>query len=135
MWRPYSNAPKALYAAGEMAVGSEIEPHASETVVCLVTTPQANARQIASAMVDEELAACVNVVPLVHSVYRWKGKVEQDDEALLVVKTTRAAVARLDELLREIHPYENFELVALDVLAGSRSYLEWIGSSVSPAPD
>jgi periplasmic divalent cation tolerance protein len=104
-----------------------------DAVVCLITTPQAHARPIASAALDKKLAACVNVVPLVLSLYWWEGKVEQDEEALLVVKTTRGTVPRLEDLLRRIHPYENFELVALEIVAGSRSYLAWIASSVGPA--
>jgi periplasmic divalent cation tolerance protein len=118
-----------------MRSDSDIEPRATGAVMCLVTTPTAEAHRIALKIVEHELAACVNVVPVVNSVYRWKGKIEHDDEALLLVKTMHAAVSALDELLRTIHPYENFELVALDVLAGSESYLEWIGSSVSLAPD
>jgi len=102
----------------------------AEPVVCLVTTPPDQARAIAAAIVERELVACVNIVPLVHSVYRWEGKVEQDDESLLVIKTTRAAVGRLTDALRELHPYENFELVALDVVAGAPAYLDWIESSV-----
>jgi periplasmic divalent cation tolerance protein len=116
-----------------MAIGSNTESGAVGTVVCLVTAPQANARSIASAVIDEQLAACVNVVPLVRSIYRWKGKVQEDDEALLVIKTTSAAVARLEALLSTIHPYENFELVALDVVAGAQGYLDWIGQSVGRA--
>jgi periplasmic divalent cation tolerance protein len=103
---------------------------ATDAVVCLVTAPQADARSIASAAIDQQLAACVNIIPLVHSLYRWDGKLEQDDEALLLVKTTRAAVSGLDDLLRTIHPYDTFELIALDIVAGSHPYLDWIGGSV-----
>jgi periplasmic divalent cation tolerance protein len=102
-----------------------------EYVVCLVTAPPDQARAIAEALVERELVACVNVVPLVHSVYRWQGAVEHDDEALLVVKTTREAVARLTDALGELHPYENFELVALPVQDGAPAYLDWISGSVS----
>ncbi len=105
----------------------------TDAVVCLITTPQADASSIASSMVDEKLAACVNIVPRVQSVYRWEGETKQDDEALLVVKTVRTKVSQLDELLQSVHPYENFELISLDIAAGSRSYLEWIASSVDPA--
>jgi periplasmic divalent cation tolerance protein len=108
-------------------------PQAPDAVVCLVTAPQGNAHAIAVTIVERELAACVNIVPLVQSVYRWEGKVQEDEEALLAIKTTNGAVSRLDELLRAIHPYGNFELVALDVVAGSERYLEWIGSSVGSA--
>jgi periplasmic divalent cation tolerance protein len=101
-----------------------------EPVVCLVTAPPDQARAIAEALVERELAACVNIVALVQSVYRWQGAVEHDDEALLIVKTTRAAVAPLTAALGELHPYENFELVALDVADGAPAYLDWIAGSV-----
>jgi periplasmic divalent cation tolerance protein len=101
-------------------------------VVCLVTTPHDRAREIASALLEQKLVACVNILESVQSLYWWEGKIEQDEEALLVVKTTREALAGIDTLLAKIHPYENFELVALDVVDGSRSYLEWIAKSVAP---
>ena len=72
----------------------------------------------------------MNIVAPVRSVYRWKGAVEHDDEALLVIKTTRAAIAALDTALGELHPYETFELVALDHRR-SADYLAWIGESVA----
>ena len=104
---------------------------AREPVVCLVTTPLDQALPIAAALVERELVACVNIVAGVQSVYRWKGAVEHDEESLLVIKTTRAAVAALDTALRELHPYETFELVALDVAGGSADYLDWIAGSVT----
>jgi periplasmic divalent cation tolerance protein len=104
---------------------------AAEHVVCLVTTPPDQARPIAEAIVGREVAACVNIVALVHSVYRWEGEVQSDDESLLVIKTTREAVGPLTDAVRELHPYENFELVALDIEAGAPSYLDWIADSVT----
>ena len=101
-----------------------------QPVVCLVTAPPDQARAIADALVERELAACVNIVALVQSVYRWQGAVEHDDEALLVVKTTRSAVAPLTAALGELHPYENFELVVLRVEGGAPAYLDWIAGSV-----
>jgi periplasmic divalent cation tolerance protein len=115
-----------------MADGATIESRPSEAVVCLVTTPQTDAERIASTVVEEGLAACVNILPLVRSIYRWQGKLQQDDEALLVLKTTRGTISRLDDRLGAIHPYETFELVALDVVAGAQRYLEWIEGSVDP---
>jgi periplasmic divalent cation tolerance protein len=99
-------------------------------VVCLVTTPTANGREIARAVVEARLAACVNIVPRVESIYRWEGKIEADEESLLVIKTTRAAVEPLTAAIRAVHPYENFELVALDIAGGSPLYLDWIAESV-----
>ena len=109
-------------------------PQATDAVVCLITAPQGNARAIAATIVERQLAACVNIIPLVQSIYRWKGKLEEDEEALLVVKTTRPAVGRIEGLLDTVHPYENFELVALDVVAGAQSYLEWIEASTGQSP-
>ncbi|HUR86246.1 MAG TPA: divalent-cation tolerance protein CutA [Solirubrobacteraceae bacterium] len=99
-------------------------------VVCLVTAPPDRAHAIATALVERELVACVNIVALVHSVYRWQGAVEHDDESLLVCKTTRPAVAALRDALAELHPYENFELVALGIEDGAPAYLDWIAASV-----
>jgi periplasmic divalent cation tolerance protein len=103
----------------------------ADAVVCLVTTPPDRARDIAEALVAKRLAACVNVVAGVESVYRWEGEVTRDDESLLVVKTTRAAVPAIEDELRHIHPYDTFELIALDVAAGAAPYLSWIGESVA----
>lgn len=102
----------------------------ADAVVCLVTTPPDRAHDIAEALVAARLAACVNVVPLVDSVYRWEGEVTRDEESLLVVKTTHAAIPAIEDELSRIHPYDTFELIALDVTAGAARYLSWIGESV-----
>jgi periplasmic divalent cation tolerance protein len=102
----------------------------ADAVVCLVTTPPDAAAGIARALVEQRVAACVNVVAGVRSTYRWEGVVTEDDEALLVVKTTHAALAALEAALDRLHPYDNFELVALDVSGGAPAYLSWIGDSV-----
>lgn len=112
---------------------SNVRGVSSSAVVCLITTPLADAERIATVTVERQLAACVNVVPLVRSIYRWQGALQRDEEALLIVKTTPAAVPALERLLTEIHPYDTFELVALDVSAGGARYLEWIGASVGAA--
>lgn len=101
-------------------------------VVCLVTAPPADAARLAALAVESELAACANVVPLVSSVYRWQGEIQTGDESLLLLKTTGPAIPGLERLLGEHHPYETFELVALEVAGGSAAYLEWIASSVNP---
>jgi periplasmic divalent cation tolerance protein len=106
-----------------------------DVAVCLITAPTDAAGAIAAALVERELAACVNIVPLVHSVYRWQGEIEHGDESLLVVKTTRDLVAACNDALVELHPYDTFELVALDVAGGAPDYLEWICRSVSRPAD
>jgi periplasmic divalent cation tolerance protein len=91
---------------------------------------QEEARRIAHALVERQLAACVNIVPGVESVYRWKGNVESTPEWLLLIKTTAATFLRLREALQELHSYEVPECVALAVEDGSPAYLEWLGESV-----
>ncbi len=104
----------------------------SERVVALSTVGTAeDAERIARALVERRLAACVNVVPNVVSVYRWKGEVARDEELLLVIKTRRDRLEALREALAGLHPYEVPELVALPVEAGHEPYLAWVDESVS----
>ncbi len=88
------------------------------------------ARGIAQTLVERQLAACVNIVPQMESVYRWQGEVETATEWLLVIKTTAEAFDRLRETLSELHSYELPECIAIAVEDGSAAYLEWIGESV-----
>lgn len=81
---------------------------------------------IAGRLVEERLAACINVVPGLRSVYRWQGKIEIDDEALLLIKTTAARFEALRERVRELHPDEVPEIVAAPVVQGLDSYLRWV---------
>ncbi len=102
----------------------------TDALVVLVTTPTPErAAEIARALVEERLAACGNVVPGLRSVYRWEGKVHEDAEALLVLKTTRARFEALRDRVLALHPYELPEVVALPVEAGSAPYLAWIAES------
>jgi len=98
------------------------------------------AERIASMLVDTRLAACVQILPAIKSVYRWKGEIVREYEVLLSAKTTREKFAELDHAVRAIHSYETPEIVALPVTAGSEPYLKWlldcIGSPhVSEDPD
>lgn len=88
------------------------------------------ARNIANALVERQLAACVNIVPQIESIYRWQGKVETASEWLLIVKTTEAAFGRLRDALLELHSYELPECIAIEIKDGSSDYLQWIGESV-----
>lgn len=103
----------------------------TDAIVVLVTSPDADqAAELARALVEEGLAACGNIVPGLRSIYRWEGKLCDDAEALLLLKTE----ARLFEPLRArvlaLHPYTTPEVIALPVTAGSAPYLEWIAASV-----
>jgi periplasmic divalent cation tolerance protein len=102
-------------------------------VVGLITAPVDRAAAIARAIVERRLAACVNIVHDVRSIYWWDGAVQDDTESLLVVKTTSAMVPALNEALVDLHPYDTFELVVLDITDGNPPYLEWIGASITGA--
>jgi periplasmic divalent cation tolerance protein len=98
----------------------------------LVTVPsREDGERIAEALVGEALAACVNVVGPIRSIYRWQGAVCRDDEHLLLIKTTAAGYAALESRVLELHGYENPEVIALPVEQGAAAYLEWIGKSVT----
>ncbi|MGH9537017.1 MAG: divalent-cation tolerance protein CutA [Terriglobales bacterium] len=88
------------------------------------------ARKIGRTLVERLLAACVNVVPQVTSIYRWEGEIEEGEEFLLVVKTTRAAFERVREAILELHSYEVPECICVAIDDGSVGYLSWIGQSV-----
>jgi periplasmic divalent cation tolerance protein len=98
--------------------------------VVLITAPPDKAVEIARTLVESRLAACVNIVERVRSVYWWEGRVTEDAEALLIVKTSRGALADLIGKVREIHPYKVPEVIALPVEAGLDDYLEWVESEV-----
>jgi len=89
---------------------------------------EACANAIALAVVDAGLAACVNILPRVQSVYRWQGAVETASEIPLLIKTTGAAYPALETKIRELHPYELPEIVALDIARGLPGYLAWVAA-------
>ncbi|HEX9241649.1 MAG TPA: divalent-cation tolerance protein CutA [Anaeromyxobacter sp.] len=102
-------------------------------IVVLVTAPTADrAAELARTLVEERLAACGNVVPGLRSIYRWEGKVQEDAEALLLLKTTRARFEALRDRVLALHPYQVPEVIALPVEAGSAAYLDWIAAETSP---
>ena len=96
--------------------------------VVLSTAPPAAAEQIARALVDERVAACVNLLPGAVSIYRWKGAVQRDEEVLLVIKTRDDKLPALREAIRRVHPYEVPELVALapEAAEGDDAYARWV---------
>lgn len=100
-----------------------------DVVAVLISAPDADtAQRIGRALVEERLAACVNVIPGVSSIYRWKGAVEEAAEVLLVVKTRAARADALAARVRTLHPYELPEVVVLPVRGGSRAYLQWVAA-------
>lgn len=103
----------------------------TDALVVLVTAPTAEkAGEIARALVEEKLAACGNVLPGVRSIYRWKGTVQDEGEALLLLKTQRRRFAELRDRILALHPYDVPEVLALPVEEGSDAYLDWIAQSM-----
>jgi periplasmic divalent cation tolerance protein len=99
--------------------------------VVLCTFPdQEKARQIGTVLVERQLAACINILPGVESIYRWKGELNRDAEALALIKTTAGGYPALEEALVGLHPYDEPEVIALEVVAGSAGYLGWVGEMV-----
>ena len=102
-----------------------------EFVVVLTTLPgDADADAFARTLVDQRLAACVNVLPPMQSTYRWKGSVETAAERQLLIKTRAAGVAALEQRVRELHPYDVPEFLVIPVNGGSAAYLAWLNESV-----
>jgi periplasmic divalent cation tolerance protein len=102
-------------------------------LLCLSTAPDlATARALADALVGERLAACVNLLPGLQSVYRWHGHVEHAEEVLLLIKTTRTCLPALQARIVALHPYELPEVLAVEGAGGLPAYLDWVASETRP---
>ncbi|XP_028744158.1 protein CutA isoform X2 [Peromyscus leucopus] len=138
--------PRALLS---MASGSPPLPSAASgsgyvpgsVSAAFVTCPNEKvAKEIARAVVEKRLAACVNLIPQITSIYEWKGKIEEDSEVLMMIKTQSSLVPALTEFVRSVHPYEVAEVIALPVEQGNPPYLHWVRqvtesvSDSGPAP-
>jgi periplasmic divalent cation tolerance protein len=98
-----------------------------DVLIVLTNCPDSDvADRIARALVEQRLAACVNQLPSVRSIYRWQGVVEEANEVPLLIKTTAARYAEVEVAIRALHPYEVPEIVAWPVTAGFASYLDWV---------
>jgi len=100
-------------------------------VVLTTVGSHEKAEEFAYSLVEGRLAACVNIVGPIRSVYRWKGKIESDQEYLLVIKTTTERSSELASFFSELHPYELPERVEIDVEGGSAGYLSWVAAQVA----
>ena len=102
----------------------------ADYVIALTTLPaDADAAEFGRTLIDERLAACVNLLPVMESVYRWEGKIEFEAERQLVIKTSRDRVADLWDRVRELHPYEVPEFIVIPIMDVNEAYLRWIGES------
>lgn len=102
-----------------------------ELVVLVTASTRDEAAAIAEALVSERLAACVNIVAAIESIYRWEGKVTRDSEALMIIKTTNERYPELEHRVKELHSYSTPEVVALRIERGSEQYLNWLRDSTA----
>lgn len=110
---------------------SELSAHR----VVLCTCPDGKtAERIASVLVDGRLAACVNILPGIRSVYRWEREVQNDEELLLFIKTRTDRYPQVEQAIRNAHPYDVPEILSLAVDTGLADYLDWLDDSVAPDP-
>jgi len=129
--RAWRDSPRAvILVALDLPAGTQVPEN--QCIVVLCTCPEGPpAARLAEALVAERLAACVNRLPGVVSIFRWEGQVQQDSETLLLIKTTQARLPALTERIRSLHPYELPEVVAVPVLGGLDEYLDWVRASVA----
>jgi periplasmic divalent cation tolerance protein len=102
----------------------------TEEIVVIITAPSEDlAVTIARALVETRLAACANIIKGIRSIYSWQGRIEDDTEVLMIVKTRRELFDSLKSKVKELHPYEVPEIIALPIIAGSDDYLKWLRGS------
>jgi periplasmic divalent cation tolerance protein len=92
------------------------------------------AQRLARALVEKRLAACVNMIPGIRSIYRWKDAIQEDEEVLLVIKTSRALMEEVKDEIEHLHSYEVPEIIALPVVDGSERYLAWMSRELAHKP-
>ncbi len=99
----------------------------TSTLITLCTCPsQATAEEIASALVEQGVAACINIIPTITSIYKWQGKLEKANEVLMLIKTDQSRYQDLERALTILHPYELPEIIAVPVEQGLAGYLNWV---------
>ena len=104
-----------------------------DAILVLMTAPNGEeATRLADLLIGAHLAACVQILPEMESVYRWEGKIERQSEILLLAKTTTAKFAELEREVRALHSYETPEIIAVPIIAGSSPYLAWLFDSLNP---
>ncbi|MDD5486857.1 MAG: divalent-cation tolerance protein CutA [Dehalococcoidales bacterium] len=101
--------------------------------IMFITTSQDEESQlIARVLLEQKIAACVNIVPKINSLFRWKGNIEHEKESMLIVKTRSSCIDDIVRLVKEVHSYEVPEVIALPVIGGNPDYLEWVDHEINP---
>ncbi len=102
--------------------------------LCISTVQESQAPELARRLVEERLAACVNILPGVRSIYRWQGKIHDEEECLLLIKTSLGSMGTFEDRFRKLHPYDCPELLILPVEDGLKEYLSWVEEMTAPVP-
>ena len=100
-------------------------------VVFVTASGSEEAHKIATELLEQRKAACINIVPAINSLFRWQGKIESEQESLLVIKTRASLLDEVIDLVNQVHSYDVAEVIALPIVGGNRDYLEWIGGEVA----
>ncbi len=101
-------------------------------IVVYITTPDyETAKKLADYLVNNKLAACVNIVDKIYSIYFWQGNIERDNESLMIIKTRADLFEKLEEEVKKNHPYSVPEIIAMPIIKGSNDYLKWIDETVN----
>ncbi|MBS7626619.1 divalent-cation tolerance protein CutA [Candidatus Bathyarchaeota archaeon] len=109
-----------------------VESTLNKPITVLVTCPdEETATKIARSLTDKRLAACINITSKVKSIYRWEGKVEEADEHLLIIKSKRKLLKKIVEDVKANHPYKTPEVISLQIVGGSKEYIDWIMKETS----
>lgn len=105
-------------------------------IIVFVTTPNfAESEKIANVLLQNRLAACVNILPTMRSMFWWKGRIEREDESLMIIKTRKDMFNKLVESVRTIHKYEIPEIIAFEIQGGLKEYLTWIDEVIGHTGD
>eukprot|EP01026_Neomeris_dumetosa_P065766 TRINITY_DN6324_c0_g1_i10.p1 TRINITY_DN6324_c0_g1~~TRINITY_DN6324_c0_g1_i10.p1 ORF type:complete len:189 (+),score=9.46 TRINITY_DN6324_c0_g1_i10:95-661(+) len=132
-----SNGNTRSMATTTNAVSDEQQQQPTGVIAVYVTVPDMETgKKIASKLVETKLAACVNIIPGLTSVYWWDNKVNEDPELLLMIKSQKNLLENLTKQVQKLHPYDECEVIATDIVGGSQTYLNWvIDSTKDPKPD
>jgi periplasmic divalent cation tolerance protein len=104
----------------------------NDPIIILTTvSSKKEAELIGSKLINKELAACVNIIPNIKSIYRWEGKINKDSEYLLIIKTVKRAEEDVFENIRKLHSYDTPEMISIPITGGEKSYLNWLSKSVA----
>jgi periplasmic divalent cation tolerance protein len=121
----------AISSDPDSQVGDSLETSSATQRILMTTLPDEDqARDIAKALVTQKLAACINILPMMTSIYEWEGKVEQGEEHLLLIKTEQQSIEAIQNVILDVHPYELPEIVVVPIVGGYEPYLKWISESV-----